>query len=167
MLADFFLLGRRGKGWRGKGNGPGENAEPKNEVAEHVPAAHPASTDGDEGQLRHLRDHQIAAQLLEDAPHDEFVHAGAEQKGDEGGRGAGDAQRADGRVVDVPQQKGVHGPVPVARELVPRRAVPPVAVEAAVGEQGEFRQHVELLFIYTLEGERERRDQGKTTRGMG
>lgn len=74
------------------------------------------------------------------------MHARAEQERDERGRGAGNVQRADGRVVDVPQQKGMHGPIPVARELVPRGAVPPVAVEAAVGEEGEFRQHVELFF---------------------
>lgn len=44
------------------------------------------------------------------------------------------------------QQEGVHGPVPVARVLVPRCAVPPVGVEAAVGEEGEFGQHIELFF---------------------
>lgn len=109
-----------------------------------MPAAQPAPACAHERQLHHLHYHQVAAQLLEDAPHDQLVHAGAEQEGDERGRGARDAERADGRVVDVSQQECVHGAVPVARELVPRRAVPPVGVEAAVGEEGEFGQNVEL-----------------------
>ena len=40
----------------------------------------------------------------------------------------------DRRRVDVPQQERVHGLVPLARVFVPRRRVPPVFVEFAIGE---------------------------------
>lgn len=43
-------------------------------------------------------------------------------------------QAADGGVVDVTQEEGVYGPVPVTGKLVPGGAVPPVGVEAAVGK---------------------------------
>lgn len=78
---------------KGKGGGkkkkhePGEYATPEDQIAQDIIAAHPASTDGDERELHHLHDHQITAQFLEDAPHDQFVHARAQQEGDERGRG--------------------------------------------------------------------------------
>lgn len=72
------------------------------------------------------------------------MHARAKEEGEERGGRARDSESADRRVVDVPQQKSMHGAVPVPRELVPGRAVPPVGVEAAVGEEGEFGQDVEL-----------------------
>lgn len=70
------------------------------------------------------------------------MHAGREQESDQCGRWTREAERADGAVVDVAQQEVVDGPVPVPRELVPGDGVPPVAVEAAVGEAGEFGQGV-------------------------
>ena len=42
------------------------------------------------------------------------------------------------------QEESVHGAVPIARELVPRGAVPPIGVEATVGKAGEFGEDVEL-----------------------
>lgn len=49
-------------------------------------------------------------------------------------------------MVDVPQEEVVHWAVPVACELVPGDGVPPVGVEAAVGEVGEFGEDVEDAF---------------------
>lgn len=57
-----------------------------------------------------------------------------------------DLERGDGGMIDVPQEKVVHGPVPIARELVPGHRVPPVGVEAAVGEEGELGEDVEDAF---------------------
>lgn len=51
------------------------------------------------------------------------------------------------RVVDVPKQESVHGAVPVARILVPRDRVPPLGVESAVGEVGEFGEDIELCIF--------------------
>ena len=71
------------------------------------------------------------------------MHKRRQQEGDKGGFELAEAQGRDGRVVDVAEQEVVDGAVPVARVLVPRDAVPPVAVEAAVGEEGEFGEDVE------------------------
>lgn len=51
---------------------------------------------------------------------------------------------ADGGMVDVAQEEVVHGAIPVARKLVPRGAVPPVGVEATVGEHGQLSEDIEL-----------------------
>lgn len=48
------------------------------------------------------------------------------------------------RVVDVPKQESVHGAVPVAGILVPGDRVPPISIESAVGEIGEFGENVKL-----------------------
>ena len=73
------------------------------------------------------------------------MHDGAEEESDECGSRAGDVQGGDGGMVDVAEEEVVDGDVPVARELVPGDGVPPVGVEAAVGEVGEFGEEVELL----------------------
>ena len=49
-------------------------------------------------------------------------------------------------MVDVPQQEDVHRLVPVPCVLVPGHRVPPVGVETAVGEVGEFGEEVEQGF---------------------
>lgn len=49
-------------------------------------------------------------------------------------------------MVDVTKKEVVDWTVPVACELIPAYAVPPVRVEAAVGEVGEFCQEVEDAF---------------------
>ena len=46
-------------------------------------------------------------------------------------------------MVDVPEEEVVHGLIPVSGEGVPGRGIPPGAVEAAVGEEGEFGQDVQ------------------------
>lgn len=65
---------------------------------------------------------------------------GAEQEGDEGGVGAGQGVSGDATVVGEPEEEIVYGPIPVPGERVPGHTVPPVAVEAPVGETGEFAQ---------------------------
>ena len=62
------------------------------------------------------------------------MRGGAQQERDEHGALAGELVRAHRRRVDVAQEEGVHGLVPLARELVPGRRIPPVVVELAVGE---------------------------------
>ena len=42
------------------------------------------------------------------------------------------------------KEEGVHGRVPVSRELAPVGRVPPVRVEAAIGEEGELREGIKL-----------------------
>lgn len=41
------------------------------------------------------------------------------------------------------EEEIVHRSVPIAGELVPGDAVPPICVESAVGEVGEFREEIE------------------------
>lgn len=47
-------------------------------------------------------------------------------------------------MVYVAKEEVVDGAIPVASELVPRRRVPPVRVEAPVGEKGQLGQHIKL-----------------------
>lgn len=49
-------------------------------------------------------------------------------------------------MVDVTKEEIVDWTIPVSRELIPAYAIPPVRVEAAVGEVGEFCQEVEDAF---------------------
>lgn len=115
----------------------GKNSNPKNQVTERGLALEPAAaTQLDERELRHLKEEQIAAKLFEQAPHDEFVNAGAEKESDERSGLLVDVHRADGGVVDVAQQEVMDRTVPVAGELVPGNAVPPVGVEATIGKVG-------------------------------
>ena len=50
-------------------------------------------------------------------------------------------------MVDVSEEEVVNGAIPVASELVPGRGIPPVGVEAAVGEHRQFGEDVELREI--------------------
>lgn len=50
-------------------------------------------------------------------------------------------------MVDVSEEEVVNGAIPVASELVPGRGIPPVGVEAAVGEHCQFREDIELSGI--------------------
>ena len=78
------------------------------------------------------------------------MHESREQKRDKRRRRLGQVEGADRRVVDVAKQEVVDGSVPVARVLVPRDAVPPVTVEAAVGEAGEFGENIEDAFLIVI-----------------
>ena len=100
---------------------------------------------GDERQLHHLHDQKVATELFEDAPHDELVHARREQEGDHGGGAARELKGRDARMIDVAQEEVVYRPVPVASELIPRDRVPPVGIEASIGEAGELSEEVELV----------------------
>ena len=55
-------------------------------------------------------------------------------------------------MVNVAEEKVVHGTVPVAGELVPGHAVPPIGVEAAVREEGELGEDVELVVDFSEDG---------------
>lgn len=46
-------------------------------------------------------------------------------------------------MVDVTEEEDVDGLVPGARVLIPGSGVPPVRVETAVGEVGEFCQQIQ------------------------
>ena len=65
-----------------------------------------------------------APDLFGNHTHDEFVCRCGEQEGDEHGAGARELVRADGRRVDMSQQKIVHGLVPLAGEFIPGCRVP-------------------------------------------
>jgi len=71
------------------------------------------------------------------------VHDSTKQEGDHGGRATGNMPGGDTTMVDVPEEEAVHRLIPVAGEGVPGRGIPPGAVEAAVGEEGEFGQDVQ------------------------
>lgn len=47
-------------------------------------------------------------------------------------------------MVDVSEEEVVNGAIPVASELVPGGGIPPVGVEAAVGEHCQFGEDIEL-----------------------
>lgn len=61
---------------------------------------------------------------------------------------AGEMKRRDAGMVDMSKEEIMHGTIPVAGVLVPRHTIPPVAVEASVGETGEFGEDVEDAFPY-------------------
>ncbi len=47
-------------------------------------------------------------------------------------------------MIHVSKKEVMHRTVPITGKLVPGYAIPPVRVEASVGETGEFRKNVEL-----------------------
>lgn len=109
------------------------------------------STDHDERQLGHLfqchvvsrlcssesRDlgtnlhqEQVQADLLRHDQHDELVHGGAQEKGDERGGELGQLVRRDRGGVDMAKEERVDGTVPLPRELVEDESVAPVETRA-------------------------------------
>ena len=88
----------------------------------------------------HLHHKEVEPDLLRHDGHDELVRGGAEEEGDEHGALARELVAAHRRRVHVPEQEGVHRPVPLARELVPRGRVPPVVVERPVGKAVHMSQ---------------------------
>lgn len=81
------------------------------------------------------------------------MHQRRQQKSHKRRRIARQVESADAAVVDVSEQEFVHGPVPVARVLVPGHGVPPVAVETTVGEARDFGEDVEDAFPDDVPGE--------------
>jgi hypothetical protein len=47
-------------------------------------------------------------------------------------------------MVGEAEKKVVHRAVPITSKLVPRGTIPPIGIESTVGEEGEFRQNIEL-----------------------
>lgn len=86
------------------------------------------------------------------------------QRGDEEGEahrnGAGEVGAAR-RAVHVPTEEVVHGDVPLAGELEPVQRVPPVGVELAVGEAGDFRKGAEGVLEDDKEDEQEGDHEGE------
>lgn len=112
---------------------PQHHAAPEEDVVEEGPAADPgAALDDDDGHLQHHGAEAVAAELAGDAAHDELVGEGGDEERGERGQRAGEGVPR-GRV-DVAPEEVVHGDVPLARELEPVAAVPPVGVELAVCE---------------------------------
>lgn len=72
------------------------------------------------------------------------MDTGREQEGHQRGGATGQAERRDRCMIDMAEEKIVDRPVPVSRELVPRGRIPPVRVEASIGEAGQLGQDVEL-----------------------
>ena len=100
--------------------------------ARQTPSEQPFRTG--ERDRTHLHDKQVEPDLLRHDGHDKLVRERGEEEGDEHGARARELVRAHRRRVHVPEEEGVHGLVPLARELVPRGRVPPVVVELPVRE---------------------------------
>lgn len=101
----------------------------------------------DQWNLQQLHGEEVSSDLAEHACHEELVHQCRQQKRHECGRPLGQVESGDGRVVDVTKQEVVHRAVPITGVLVPGCAVPPVAVEASVGETSDFCEDIEYAFL--------------------
>jgi hypothetical protein len=62
---------------------------------------------------------EIPSELLEKAPHDQFVDTCRQKECDECGCVFVDLERGDGGVEDVAEEEDMNGTVPVTGELVP------------------------------------------------
>jgi len=123
---------------------PGINPQPKDHIPQRLPPLQKSRATGiDKRNLRHLHNEQVPTQALEQTPHDQLVHESTKQEGDHGSGAAGNMPGGDAAMVDVPEEEAVHGLIPVAGKSIPGRGIPPGAVEAAVGEEGEFGEDVE------------------------
>ena len=133
---------------------------PEADIIEDALAADPGgSLEHDDGELGHLGEEAVATHFLGDAGHDEFVADGGDEESDEGGGGAGEVGA--GGAVDVAAEEVVDGDVPLAGELEPVDAVPPVGVELAVGEAGDFREGAQDVFEDDEEDEEEGNHEGE------
>lgn len=137
---------------------------PKTDIVERLAAPNPfGALHHDDGQLQHLADEAVAANLLCDAGHDNLVADGGDEEGDEGGKGlAGVGARG---AVDVAAQEGVDGDVPLARKLHPVGRVPPVGVEVVVGEAGDFGKGAEDVLEDDEEDEQKGEHKGEEQPG--
>lgn len=88
---------------------------------------------------------------------------GRDEEGDDGGVGAADVRP--GGAVDVAPQEAVDGYVPLAAELHPVGAVPPVAVEVAVGEAGDLGEGAQDVLEDDEEDEQECQHEGEEQPG--
>lgn len=132
----------------GQDAGAYKQAEPKNDVTKHFSALHELCVhDADHGNLQQLHGEQVASDFLKQAGHDEFVDQRRQEERDERSCRFRQPERRDRRVVDVPQQEMVDGPVPVPRVVVEAGTVPPQAVEIPRGEQCDFGEDVEHALL--------------------
>ena len=53
-------------------------------------------------------------------------------------------------MVDMAKEEIVDWPIPIPSKLIPGDAVPPVCVEASIGEVGEFCKEIEDTFPYHI-----------------
>ena len=134
---------------------PENHAAPEAHVVERLAAADPlCPLQDDDGKLQHLTDKAVAAQFLGDTCHDNFVADRADQKGDDGGISFANVRAAG--AVNVAAEEAVDGHVPLARELHPVGAVPPVAIEVPVGEACDLGAGAE----HVLEDDEENEQKG-------
>lgn len=75
------------------------------------------------------------------------MHTGRQEKRHQASRNPGEVERADGAMVNVPQQEVMNRPIPITGKLVPGDRVPPVGVESPIGESGNFGQRIELEML--------------------
>lgn len=137
-----------------------DHARPEKHIIQGLPTPNPPrSLHHKDGQLHHLADKPISSDLLSDARHDNFVAHRRHQECDDGGARFAD-MRPRGRV-HVSTQEGVHGNVPLARELHPVGRVPPVAIEVTVGETSDLGKGTEDVFKDDEEDKEEGQHEGE------
>ena len=71
------------------------------------------------------------------------------------------AQMAPRGTIDMPPEEVVNGDVPLARELQPVAAIPPIGVEVAVGEARDLGEGAEDVLEDDEEGEEEGHHEGE------
>ena len=112
---------------------PQHHTAPKQNIIQQRSAFHIlASLDHNDGHLQHHSKEAVATELSRNAAHHQLMRKRRDEKRDK--RGQGPRQMVFGRRVDVAPEEVVHGDVPLAGELQPVAAVPPVGVELAVCE---------------------------------
>jgi len=131
------------------------HAAPEANIVESLAAPHPlCPLKHDDRELQHLADKSIASQLLCDAGHDNFMANGANEEGDDGRISLANVGSAGW--IDMATQEAVDRHIPLARKLHPVGAVPPVAVEMAVGKA----RHLGACPKYILEDDEEDEEEG-------
>lgn len=143
-----------------------DHAAPEGGIVEDPSAADQlAALQGDNGQLQHHGDEAIAAQFLGDAAHDELVAEGTDQECNGHGHRSGDI--CFGGEKHVAAQEMVDGNVPLAAELEPIAAVPPIRVEVAIGETGDFGKGPENVLPDDEENQQKGDHEGEEEHGDG
>ena len=139
---------------------PPNHATPKANVIQCLLSPHPSRLlHHHQRQLQHLTRKPVTPQLLGNASHHNLVAHGGYQKRDDGRHGL--SHKRSRGAVDVSPQEAIDGHVPLARKLHPVRAVPPVRVEMAVGEAGDFSERPQNVLEDDEEDEQERQHEGE------
>lgn len=119
----------------------------------------------DDRKLEHLAHKAVTAELLGDAGHDDLVANGRHEERDDG-RGTPPDMRAR-RTVDVSSEEAVDGNIPLAAELHPVCAVPPVAVKVSIGEARDLGKGAQDVLEDDEEYEQEGQHEGEKQPGDG